>query len=74
MMTAKALILERLSKSEIPLALHQFQLGSVSQTACSARLRELRKEGLVVSVPIPGRKFTAWMLSPAQPTLPGVSL
>lgn len=69
-MTAKALILERLAHTEIPLALHQLQIGGVSQTAASARLREMKKAGLVVSVPIPGRKFTAWALAPKDLTLP----
>ncbi len=61
-MTAKELILERLAHTEIPLALHQFQLPAVSQTSISARLRELAREGLVESVPIKGRKYTAWKL------------
>jgi len=69
-MTAKELILERLAHTEIPLALHQLQIGGVSQTAASARLREMRKEGLVESVAIPGRRWTAWTLAKKGLTLP----
>lgn len=69
-MTAKEKILERLANTEIPLALHQLQIASVSQAASSARLREMKKEGLVVSIPIPGRKYTAWALAPKDLSLP----
>ena len=69
-MTAKELILARLSHTEIPLAIHELQIGGVSQTAASARLREMKRDGLVVSVPIPGRKFTAWSLAKKDLTLP----
>ncbi len=69
-MTARELILERLAHTEIPLALHQLKLGTVSESAASARLREMKREGLVVSVPIPGRKYTAWSLAPKSDELP----
>lgn len=69
-MTAKEKILERLAHTEIPLALHQLKIGMVSESAASARLREMKREGLVVSVPIPGRKFTAWKLAPKDLVLP----
>ena len=63
-MTAKEKIIERLTHTAMPLCLFQLKIGGVSETAASARLREMRREGLVVSVPIPGRKYTAWQLAP----------
>ena len=62
--TARTKILQRLALADLPLPLHQLDLDGVSQAAASARLRELKKEGLVVSVPVKGKKFTAWMLTP----------
>ena len=64
MTTARTKILQRLALADLPLPLHQLDLDGVSQAAASARLRELKKEGLVVSVPVKGKKFTAWMLTP----------
>ena len=73
-MTAKAAILARLTESSAPLPLHALDIPGVSQTAASARLRELARAGIVESVPVPFKRFTAWRLKPGQPTLPGVSL
>ena len=64
MTTARTKILQRLALADLPLPLHQLDLDGVSQAAASARLRELKKEGLVVSVPVKGKKFTAWILTP----------
>ena len=64
MTTAKTKILQRLALATEPLPLHRLDLDGVSQAAASARLREMKKDGLVVSVPIPGRKYTAWQLAP----------
>jgi DNA-binding HxlR family transcriptional regulator len=63
-MTARAKILQRLALAGEPLPLHKLNLEGVSQTAASARLRELHKDGLVISVPVQGKRFTAWMLTP----------
>lgn len=68
--TAKAKILARLSSSPWPLRLHQFNLDGVAQTSISARCRELRRDGLVTSVPVPGARDTAWILTPKDLTLP----
>lgn len=65
-MTTKALILAFLGESSRPLPIHDFPIPGVSQTSISARLRELAREGKVESVPVPGRKYTAWKLSAAQ--------
>lgn len=61
-MSAKDKILERLSKASDPLPVHEFNLPGVSQTSISARLRELSRDGRVESVPVPGKRFTAWKL------------
>lgn len=63
MLTAKELILHRLSHSDRPLALHELNLNTVSQAAASARLREMARDGMVTSVRVPGKKFTAWKLN-----------
>lgn len=62
-MNAKTAILEVLSKASEPLAVHQFPYIGFSQTGISARLRELARDGKVESVPVPGKKFTAWRLA-----------
>lgn len=50
-----------------PLALHELQdygLRDVSQAAASARLREAARPPcpIVMSVAVPGKKYTAWLL------------
>jgi len=61
-MTAKDDILRSLSLSPKPLALHEFFIPH-SQTSISARLRELKREGKVRSVPVEGKRYTAWVLN-----------
>ena len=73
-MTARNLIAKRLYEAKAPIPLHALDIPGVSQTAASARLRELKRDGIVVSVPVPGRKYTAWMLTPAEMVLPLVVL
>lgn len=63
-MKTKDLILNRLALSDSPLSLHEFGLKSISQTSLSARLRELKREGKVISVPVEGKRFTAWIIKP----------
>lgn len=62
-MTARDLILRRLAEASRPVALHELNIQGVSQSAASARLREMARENLVVSFPVPGKKFTAWLLA-----------
>lgn len=62
-MTARDKILMRLSGASRPLALHELDIPGVSQAAASARLREMAKENLVVSFPVPGKRFTSWALA-----------
>lgn len=65
-MTARQMIVKRLYEAARPLALHELDLIGVNQAAASARLRELRRDGLVSSVPVPGKRFTAWVLNGGQ--------
>lgn len=69
-MTAKAKILARLSESAWPLPLHKLDLPDVSECSASARLREMQREGIVYSVPVPGSHMTAWAIVPKDLTLP----
>ena len=62
-MTAKDKILNRLALADEPLAVHQIKVAMVSDTSCSARLREMAREGIVKSVRVPGKRFTAWTLN-----------
>ncbi len=65
-MTARQALVKALYESPRPLALHEIPVIGINQAAASARLRELRRDGIVESVPVPGRKYTAWRLVPAQ--------
>lgn len=68
--TAKSKILARLAESAWPLPLHLLDIPGVSQTSASARLREMARENLVRSVPVPGNRFTAWEIATKDSTLP----
>lgn len=69
-MTARDLIVKRLAQATEPLPLHALNIPMVSQTAASARLRELAREGVVQSVPVSGKRFTAWKLAGPILSLP----
>lgn len=69
-MTARQAIAARLYEAKAPIPLHALGIPGVSETAASARLREMKRDGIVVSVPVPGKKYTAWMLTPPELTLP----
>ena len=68
--TAKQKIVARLSESARPLPIHHLDIPGVSECSASARLREMQREGLVYSVPVPGTKYTAWALIPKELALP----
>jgi len=68
--TARQLLAKRLHEAARPLAIHELSIPTVSQTAASARLREMKRDGIVISVPVPGKKYTAWALTPADLVLP----
>jgi len=61
-MKAETKILEFLGNQVLPVPLHEFKIDGVSQTSASARLREMARKQLVVSVAIPGKRYTAWIL------------
>jgi len=67
---AKDKILARLASSPWPTPLHKLDIPGVSECSASARLREMQREGIVYSVPVPGKKFTAWALVPKDLVLP----
>lgn len=69
-MSAKDKILAFLETSERPVPLHYMILDGVSQTSASARLREMARDNLVRSVPVPGKRFTAWAIVPKELVLP----
>lgn len=64
METARQKILRRLALADLPLAVHEIKADVVSDTSCSARLRELAREGLVVKYPVKSKKYDAWALAP----------
>lgn len=66
---ARHKIIARLHWSDRPLALHELNIEGVSQAAASARLRELAREGVAISVKVPGKRYTAWALKPTLDTL-----
>lgn len=69
-MTARARIVARLYASPEPLPLHRLDIPGVSESAAGARLRELTRDGITQAVKVPGKKFLAWRLTPADLTLP----
>lgn len=66
MILARHKIVARLRAASVPVAIHDLNLDGVSQTSASARLRELAREGVVQSVGVPGKRYTAWILTPAD--------
>lgn len=70
MTLAREKIIARLRLSPEPLAIHDLNLDGVSQTSASARLRELARDGIVQSVRVPGKRYTAWTLAPKDLVLP----
>lgn len=61
-MTARQALVKALLEAPRPLALHELPLVGISQTSASARLRELKRDMIVESVPVPGHRYTAWKL------------
>ena len=66
MTTARTKILQRLALATEPLAVHQIKAEGVSDTACSARLREIHREGLVIKHKKIGVRFDYWSLVPER--------
>lgn len=55
-------IYHELNTSDKPLAVHELgeRVNGASQTSISARLREMRRDGQVFSIEVPGKRFTKW--------------
>ena len=70
MIPARQKIIARLYAAARPIPIHELGVDGVSQTSASARLRELAREGIVESVPVPGTRYTAWKLAQKDLTLP----
>ena len=69
-MDAKQKILEFLRTKTEPVPLHDMRMAGVSQTSASARLREMARPAggaLVRSVPVEGKRYTAWVINDPQP-------
>ena len=69
-MTARQDILKLLAIATEPVPVHAFHLANVSQTAISARLRELAREGLVIGQSVPGKNYKSWSLVKPTETMP----
>ncbi len=70
MLTARARIVARLYESREALPLHALRIEGVRESAAGARLRELTRDGITEAVRVPGKKFLAWRMVPADLTLP----
>ena len=62
-MKAADRIIQVLHEASRPLAIHEMVLPGVSQTAASARLRELAKVGIVVGERVPNKAYKAWTVA-----------
>ena len=62
-MTASDRILERLSKSPVPLAVHELGIYGVSDNAAATRLSELQAQGKVIGVYRIEARFKEWKLA-----------
>ena len=60
--TAKEKILDALKNACKPLSVHEFNIYGCSETAISARLRELTRSGLVIGKVRSGTSFKEWEL------------
>lgn len=61
--TATAAILQALKEAGKPLAVHEFPIFGHSQTALSARTREMARLGLIAGQRREGKAFKEWFLS-----------
>ena len=68
-MTAAESILKRLSESSAPLAVHELNIWKCSDTAASARLRELAREGKVIGHIRKGTSYKEWSLAEPIPAI-----
>lgn len=60
--TAKTLIIEYLKQFKVA-PVHEIEIFGHSQTAISARLREMAREGIVTGERLSGKPYKVWRLS-----------
>lgn len=60
--TAKIAILDRLARSDKPLACHELQIFGYSENCLATRLSELAREGVVIGKTRPGKAFKEWAI------------
>lgn len=65
-MTAKQAIVERLRYAGRPVAIHELGLIGFSETALSARTRELARAGIIKGERREGKAFKEWSLVEAS--------
>lgn len=68
-MTTKATIVALLSEANRPLAVHEIPVPMTSETAISARLRELARDGIVIGERHPVKPYKIWRVAPDQGVL-----
>lgn len=73
-MSARSRIVARLYESQQALAVHEFGFTDIAQTALSARLRELARDGIVYGVKHPSKPFKVWAMVPQTLVLPLVAI
>lgn len=61
-LTAKGWIALRLWQAGKPLAIHEILAPGHSQTAISARCREMARDGIIVGATRPGTSYKEWAL------------
>lgn len=66
-MNARQAIIKALYEASEPLPVHGLGLVGVSETAASARLREMAREGIVAGFTKPGARYKLWLLKPSVP-------
>ena len=64
-LTASEKILVALNESDIPLAIHEMQIAGHSETALSARTRELVRDGFISGKRREGKAFKEWEITDA---------
>jgi DNA-binding HxlR family transcriptional regulator len=69
-MTGRQAVVKALYEAGEPRPIHALEVPGVSQATVSARLRELRRDGLAQKMKAPGSKFDLWRLTPSDLTLP----
>jgi DNA-binding transcriptional regulator GbsR (MarR family) len=65
-MKCKDMILEKLSQSEKPLAVHEFHIIGYSENNIATRLSEMARAGQVIGVFREGENFKEWALVSGQ--------